>query len=201
MPWELYVMPFIAALIGWLTNVIAIKMLFWPRKPIKIKGLPWEIIGVLPKRQRDIAQNIGQVLNEELLPVQDLVDAVNTKELRVRAVVIICQKLDERIDRLLPRFIPDSAKQVIKKYVSDVVAAETENVFSNMSAHLASELQDSGLLGNLVEDKIQAFDLSQLEGLVFRIAKNELRYIEWFGALLGFVIGLLQSLFLFWRLS
>ena len=34
MSFKLVIMPVIAALIGWGTNVIAIRMLFWPRKPV-----------------------------------------------------------------------------------------------------------------------------------------------------------------------
>lgn len=84
MHWEIIAMPIIAAFIGWGTNVIAIKMLFWPRRPIQIPLLKFEFLGVLPKRQGDIAQSIGQVLNDDLLPIQDLIDAVNTEEMRQR---------------------------------------------------------------------------------------------------------------------
>ena len=33
MNWELISLPIVAAVIGWGTNVIAIRMLFWPRSP------------------------------------------------------------------------------------------------------------------------------------------------------------------------
>lgn len=81
MNWELISLPIMAALIGWGTNVIAIKMLFWPRRPIKILG--WEFLGVLPKRQAEIARSIGgEVLDEDLLPTGELIEAVNTPETR-----------------------------------------------------------------------------------------------------------------------
>src|SRR5690554_962492 len=95
MSWELISMPLIAAIIGWGTNVIAIRMLFWPREPIRIFGL--ELLGVLPKRKRDIAQSIGDVLNDDLLPTEELVAAVNTPENRERVTDIITNNLEAKI--------------------------------------------------------------------------------------------------------
>jgi len=51
-------------------------------------------------------------------------------------------------------------------------------------------------LANLVEEKINSFDLFQLEELVLKVAKDELRYIEVFGALIGLIIGIIQVAFL-----
>ncbi len=62
----------IGGLIGWVTNILAIKLLFRPIKPIKIPILNIEIIGLIPKRQKEIAKNIGEVIANELLTVDDL---------------------------------------------------------------------------------------------------------------------------------
>ncbi|HAN93968.1 MAG TPA: DUF445 domain-containing protein, partial [Firmicutes bacterium] len=70
MTWDLISLPLVAALIGWGTNVIAIRMLFWPRKPLNILG--WEFLGVLPKRQRELAKSIAEVVNDEILPMEEL---------------------------------------------------------------------------------------------------------------------------------
>jgi hypothetical protein len=37
--WILFLLPFIAALIGWMTNYIAVKMLFHPKEPKKFIGI------------------------------------------------------------------------------------------------------------------------------------------------------------------
>ncbi|NLJ79679.1 MAG: DUF445 family protein, partial [Firmicutes bacterium] len=100
MQWKLISLPIIAALIGWGTNVIAIKMLFWPRRPINILG--WNFWGVLPKRQKELAASIGQVLSEDLLPTEDLLEAVNTPEIRQRVTELICENLEEKISRFVP---------------------------------------------------------------------------------------------------
>jgi uncharacterized membrane protein YheB (UPF0754 family) len=192
MSWELISMPLIAAIIGWGTNVIAIRMLFWPREPIRIFGL--ELLGVLPKRKRDIAQSIGDVLNDDLLPTEELVAAVNTPENRERVTDIITNNLEAKIQRLLPRFIMEHAEEKIRRHLGELVGSEIEDLFAQLGDTLGQEMKDKKFLGQLVESKINSFDLVHLEKLVLKVAKNELRYIEVFGAVIGLVIGLVQIL-------
>ena len=52
---KIILIPIIGAIIGLITNWIAVKMLFHPRK--KIFGIQ----GVIPKRKKDIAKRIGDV--------------------------------------------------------------------------------------------------------------------------------------------
>ena len=56
-----YLLPLIAALIGWLTNLIAVKMLFHPRKSINL-GF-FSVQGVFPKRQKALAKKLGGCLH------------------------------------------------------------------------------------------------------------------------------------------
>ncbi len=193
MNWELISLPIVAAIIGWGTNVIAIRMLFWPREPIRVLG--FEFLGVLPKRKLDIAQSIGEVLNDDLLPTDELIAAVNTKETRERVTRLITNNLSARIQRFLPRFILEHAEDKIRHHLDELVSSEIEDLFSQLGDSFSQELQDKKLLGNLVEAKINSFDLVHLEKLVLKVAKSELRYIEVFGAIVGLIIGLVQVLF------
>lgn len=194
MTWQTISLPLVAALIGWGTNVIAIKMLFWPRRPVKI--FFWNFWGVLPKRQSDIAHSIAQVLNEDLLPIDELIEAVNTGENRAKVTKHITENLAFRIERILPRLIADSLGTKIRSLLGDLVEAEVEKLFSQLGNDVSTELKESQLLANLVEEKINSFDIFQLEELVLKVAKNELRYIEVFGALIGLIIGIIQVIFL-----
>lgn len=194
MTWNLISLPIVAALIGWGTNVIAIKMLFWPREPIRIFG--FEFLGVLPKRRLDIARSIADVLNDEILPLDELLDAANTPETRQRVAQLITEGLVTKVGRFLPSFIMDYAGNRLHHHVEELVAGELESLFPQLASQLSQELKSSKFLGSFVEDKIKSLDLVQLEELVLRVAKNELRHIELFGAVLGLVIGLIQVLLL-----
>ncbi|RIN22941.1 DUF445 domain-containing protein, partial [Staphylococcus succinus] len=61
-------MMVIGALIGGVTNVIAVRMLFHPFKTYYIfnKRVPFTP-GLIPKRRGEVASKIGQVVEEHLL--------------------------------------------------------------------------------------------------------------------------------------
>ena len=61
----------ISGLIGYVTNVLAIKSLFRPIRPVKVG--PFSIQGLIPKRRFDVAQSIGSMVASELLIQDDLV--------------------------------------------------------------------------------------------------------------------------------
>ena len=68
----------LSAFTGWVTTWIAIKMLFHPRRPIKILGIT--IQGIFPKNQRLIAEKLGQVVGKELLSFDEIEQKVTNPE-------------------------------------------------------------------------------------------------------------------------
>ena len=65
--------PVIGALIGYCTNYIAVKMLFYPKKEIRIFGhkLPFTP-GAIPKGKPRLAKAIGNIIAEDLLTEEDI---------------------------------------------------------------------------------------------------------------------------------
>jgi uncharacterized membrane protein YheB (UPF0754 family) len=74
----------------------------------------------------------------------------------------------------LESFIYQQLVEVLKKEVPPLV--ETLNV------------------RRMVEEKVNGLDLLQVEGLLMGIMQEQFKYINLFGALLGFLIGLLNLL-------
>ena len=74
------VLALIGGIIGWITNILAIKLIFRPINPIKIPILNIEILGLIPKRKKEIAENIGQVVANELISIDDIINDAFTEE-------------------------------------------------------------------------------------------------------------------------
>ncbi|MGL4874210.1 MAG: DUF445 family protein, partial [Clostridium sp.] len=49
-------------------------------------------------------------------------------------------------------------------------------------------------IGKIVEEKINALDLEELEKIILEISKKELKHIEILGLVLGALIGLVQGI-------
>ena len=82
----LFIVPPVAgAIIAYVTNVIAIKMLFRPLKEIRIFGIRLPFTpGILPKQRGRLAQSIGGMVERELLTPEILRQRLAKDEVRER---------------------------------------------------------------------------------------------------------------------
>lgn len=175
-----YLIPLISALIGWATNKIALKMLFYPRKPIL------GIQGLIPKRKEKLAKKIGEIVEKELLSLDDIIKNVNKEELYIF--------LFNKIESLLIEKFP---------IISSLVPEETKKeLFNSLIRGILTEIKNTDNINELfsisitIEEKINKFDVTKLELIVKDVARKEFRSIEVCGLLLGFFIGLLQIILL-----
>lgn len=195
--WNFIIMPLIGALIGWITNVVAIKMLFWPKKPIGIPGLPWKFIGLLPKRHEELAVSIGQTVERDLLPMDDIIDYIENSGFQEHLVETIVFHVDKRIQNKLPRLIPENLKELLRDYVKEIISKESYAVINQVASGALDKVKSELSLGQMVEAKVRSLDLEQLEYMIKEISSTELKHIEYLGAVLGLLIGCGQALLLF----
>jgi hypothetical protein len=75
--------PLVGALIGFVTNVLAIKMLFRPLRPYYFFGLRIPFTpGILPRERARLAESIGAMVERELLTPEILRERLAGEELR-----------------------------------------------------------------------------------------------------------------------
>lgn len=191
----LYTLPFISAFIGWVTNWLAIKMLFHPRNPINIG--PFVLQGIFPKRQAQVAQQLGQVVATHLLSIDDLTAKLYNADATKALLPIIEKRVDDFIQHklteelpLLSMFIKDKAIDNIKRGIIQ----EFESMFPELIAQVGQQVKANVNIQNMVSEKVAALDSNKLEELLVGIMKKEFVFIEVIGAVLGFIIGCLQVL-------
>lgn len=72
--------PVLGAFIGYLTNYVAIKMLFRPLKKWHILGIRVPMTpGVIPSKRHMLAENIGEMVGKHLLTAHDVGQAINSE--------------------------------------------------------------------------------------------------------------------------
>ena len=192
--WQmLIIFPLIGAVIGWCTNWLAVKMIFRPREPMRLPGLT--LHGLLPRRRKELAQNVAETVERDLLSVdmiQNLVrKLVEGDEIRTLLQERIDTLVSEQMDQLGPmvrNFVP---KDLVEKLKSRI---ETEilSFIGGMAETLHRGIESNLDIREMVRTRIEGFDLDRLEEIVFRIAAKELRHIEILGGILGFVVGLAE---------
>lgn len=186
--------PFITAAIGWFTNWIAIKMLFHPRKPLRIIWWKWQ--GLIPRRQPQLASEAAEIIEREILQqhmIQQEISKIDLSPyLEQASKRLVWERIGPQLKSipLLGSFINDST---LSKF-ENIAATEMKAEAGPLMEKVAAQFEASVDLKQMIEDNIARFDLERLESIVNQVAQREFRTIERLGAVLGFIIGCVQVL-------
>lgn len=184
--------PVISAFIGWITNYVAVKMIFRPRKEIRILGL--RIIGLIPKRKSDLAVKIAQTVEKELISHRDIRAIIQTEDFHLHIGNIIKSKIDNLIQSklasnpLIAMFVTPDIISKLTDTLMDELNKEIPSVMDSLFQTVETKLD----FQKIIREKIESFDLTKFESIIYSIASKELKSIEILGGVLGFVVGVVQ---------
>ena len=190
---RILILAIIGGLIGYLTNVVAIKLIFRPINPIKIPILNIEIMGMIPKRKSEIAATIGQIISEQFLSIDEIIDGIITDEDKDNITNYIKLKIKLILDEKMT-LIPGTIKLLVQNYISDIIEDEIKSSIDELSEEIIIKANNRINIEEMVKNKINELDLYELEEIILTIVKNELRHIEILGLILGFLIGIIQGI-------
>jgi uncharacterized membrane protein YheB (UPF0754 family) len=187
------IIPLISAFIGWVTNWVAIKMLFHPKEPKKILGITFQ--GIFPKRQAAFAENLGKLVSSELLSFDDIAQKINNPKAIEAVSAQINQHfgtvLKTKVKDLFPMasmFIGEGTITKIQTAFEEEINTQLPVLMNNYVQSLKADLD----LEQIVVSKVKAFSSDKLEAILIQIMSKEFRFIEILGAVLGAIIGLIQ---------
>lgn len=195
-------MMVVGAIIGGITNVIAIKMLFHPFNPYYIfkMRIPFTP-GLIPKRRDEIANKIGQVIEEHLL-TEELIrqklndgqakDAINEMimnqltQLKSDDMTIynIANKFDFNIDDVIDHQMPAKVEKILNQYYESNQQKAIKDIVPQELINLVDERLDE--VGDLICDRARVY-LSSPKG-----TRDINEMLDTFFNEKGKIIGLLQ---------
>ena len=190
---KLVIMVIISAAIGWITNWVAIKMLFRPHNEINL-GL-FKIQGLIPKRRAEIGIGIAAVIKNELISIKDVIANIDREEFSKRLNDLIDDVLEKNLKTkvkekfpVMQMFFSDKMAKDVSNTIKGIVMENQEKIFEIFSNYAEENINFS----TIITDKISNFSLDKLEEIINGLAKKELKHIEVIGAILGAFIGLVQ---------
>jgi uncharacterized membrane protein YheB (UPF0754 family) len=188
----------VCAFIGWITNFIAIKMLFHPRQPVRIGSLT--VQGIFPKRQKALAMNLAAVIEGELLSHNDIQQVMHRPEfaakLKDRIQDGFAEFLSKRLGGLNPMIAMFLDGAMMDK-IKGLLDTELDRIVPGLLETATSELENTLDLRQVIQDKIEGLSMEKLEILLMSIMAREFRFVELVGGVLGAFIGLIQGLLFF----
>jgi len=182
--------PVVGAGIGWFTNWLAIRMLFRPRRRRRVLGL--SVQGVIPRRRGELAARVADAFERELFSHDDIKAALQNPDyheaLRARIEEHVRSYLSEMVARS-PRLLRVLVGEGLVGRVASAAANGAMRHVPTLIEGAAKDLEASFDIREVIRAKVEGLDLDHLEAIVRELARRELRFIEFLGGVVGFVVG------------
>ncbi len=151
--------------------------------------------GIFPKRQQQFAEKLGKLVSAEFLSFTDIEQKISNPSNLKKIMPMIENHVDDFLrvklkDQMpvLSMFIGDKTISSLKK----VFMVEIEIIFPQVMKQFAGNLKNELDLENIVIEKVAGFSSDKLEDVLYQIMSKEFRFVEIIGAVIGFIIGVVQ---------
>ncbi|WP_306533909.1 DUF445 family protein [Geobacter sp.] len=146
--------PVVGAVIGYVTNDIAIRMLFRPLKPWRVFGIRVPLTpGVIPAGRHEFATTIGRMVGTHLVTGEDVARALGRDAFRRELRETVGEKLDGILDRelgtvgaIIPvgldRWLHDLAATVSRDVAVGILAQVESDGFRGELAAIIATLEE-----------------------------------------------------------
>ena len=185
--------PLLTAFTGWAVIRLLIKMLFRPHHPQKIFGYTWQ--GMIPGQKLSMADKIGKYAAGEFSSFsaieQNISDPKNFEKVKPLIESHIDDFLRNKLKEQMPMismFIGDKTITTLKT----VFIKEIEDLFPQVIQQFAGNVKNEMYVEKLVSSKIAALSALQIENLLYKNSRKEIRVASLVGAAIGLLIGLIQ---------
>ena len=184
--------PLLAALVGWATNVLALKMTFYPLEFLGLRPyLGWQ--GIIPAKAESMARRTVNLMTTRLVGVREVVERLDPDRVVEELSAGVEQMLQNVINQtmserhpLLWELMPESARLEIYRRA----AVDAEEVISQSLIDLKLEAED---VLDLEEMAVAALleDRAFLNRIFLECGREEFKFIERSGLYFGFLFGLI----------
>lgn len=194
--------PIVSALVGWITNIVALRMTFYPIEYFGIRPFGWQ--GIIPSKAKKMAETAVDLWTTKLIDIGTQFSKISpekvAEEMGPSIENLSRQIIDEVMDAKLPKIwhsAPKSIKQNVYAKVSENLPVIVEEMMRDVESNFTEMLDLKTLaVTSLTQNKIL------LNQMFLKCGEEEFVFIKKSGLYFGFIFGLIQMIvwyfFPFW---
>jgi len=148
----------IGAVIGYVTNYVAIKLLFRPFKPVKLGNIIVFPQGVIPREKKSLARKVGNTIKEYILSEDEIRKIVTSPEVRAEIEKFLDKKIKELSGKEITEFISkeemaEKFAKIILKVVEEKFSMFTSLISEDMLKNILIQLEISVKINEIIRNE------------------------------------------------
>lgn len=189
---EPWVLPLGGFVVGFITNWLAINLIFSPLKPRRI--LFWKVQGLFLRRQPEISDIWSRLVAEELITVEKVADAMLHGEHGDRTRAIIQKHLRPLLDNTVIMKLTTqvaigmSGYTDLKKAMNDKAVVATRDVFCDPSFNR----DRAPVVAGVLSEQMKGLEPAEFQDILRPAFREEELQLMVVGGLLGALAGAIQ---------
>lgn len=192
-------LPTVGAIIGWVCKWVAIRMLFAPSQYVGIGPIGWQ--GVVQRRAPKFAAGVADTVATAGISVDKLVEKVDGAAVADHFGPILDAEAEKLLETIVETVKPGGWAEFAgpaREQMAEQLGSEGRRVGAVLVDELRPHLVETIDVKKLVVKRLSGENADHLAALFQRIARHELRIVIYYGAVLGFFIGLVEVGFYAW---
>ncbi len=191
--WLYLSMPVISGVVGYVTNVIAIKMMF---QPLEFVGKPpflgWQ--GIIPRRAAKMAAISVETITTHLITQEEIFSRLDADKVANALEPALNGMIEEIVDQVMLEYEPrlwESLPEMVKRQIYKRVKRDAPKLINDIMNQLKVNISQMYDLEDMVVTNLSR-DKALLNKIFQEVGAAEFRFIGRSGLYFGFVFGLVQ---------
>jgi uncharacterized membrane protein YheB (UPF0754 family) len=188
--WQL---PLFGLLVGYCTNVVALRMIFQPQSPMRLG--PWKLHGIFHKRQKEVSRDYARLIADEIVTPSNIIEAVLKGPYSDRVFMMIARHVKRVIDDQSGIARPFVAWTVgTRQYVKikEVAAERLVERLPDAVKSIDVYAKDAMDLANTLACQLEVLPPPDFEDMLRPAFKEDEWILILVGAALGCCVGIAQ---------
>ncbi len=189
----IFMMPLTYGFVGWMTNVVALKMTFYP---LKFWGIPpflgWQ--GIVPRKAKHLALKSVNMITERLIKLDEFFSKVDPEALE--------KEFQPTLDEHVPAMVDEIAAGVgigkdkltaeARAHIIEHAHKESGHAVKTIAQQMRDNISKIFNFKNFVLKGLTGKNVKRLVDIFQEVGSTEFKFIEKSGLYFGFLLGLVQ---------
>lgn len=192
--WMYALIPVISGLVGYCTNLMALKMMFLPMEFIGIGPIGWQ--GIVPRKAATMAGIAVETMTGQLISPQEIFDRLDPERIANELEAPMNDMIEDVVDEVMRAHqpalwaaMPNMARRRVIKRVKD----ESPELIKEIMEKVKSDLDEVFDLKEMVITNLMR-DKQLLNRIFLDVGEPEFKFVARSGAYFGFMFGVVQML-------
>ncbi|WP_024787293.1 MULTISPECIES: DUF445 domain-containing protein [unclassified Lebetimonas] len=138
----------VGAAIGYVTNYVAIKLLFRPYKPVKLKNILIFPQGVIPREKNTLAKKVGAVVKNYILSEEEIKKIVTNKGVKKEIEIFLEGEIEKFLSQDITELTPkDELAKNLGTWIDNLIKSKFPMLGSFIDASTIERLLSEVNLG------------------------------------------------------